>query len=225
MAVNNIICAITGKTGTGKSTLLKFLISEEYKKRNRNGMVILDYAGEHREFLKITKKFKHLKISRDIFNKKLINWEGLLSQNLYIIIEPYLLSANEYKDLVNSVCGALLKIKSRTIIIEETHLAAPLHQSVRENLGILITTGRKVGLDCFWTTQKVQSVNASLISESNIKITFLLDDINTTKRLRGVFTEKDILDLKKYEFLLKNSFTGSIIKGNTGSLDKIKSVI
>lgn len=50
--ISNIISFVCGKTGVGKSFLLNYLIHKEYELKRREGIVVLDFRGDHLNLLK-----------------------------------------------------------------------------------------------------------------------------------------------------------------------------
>jgi len=52
MPISNLLVFLAGKTGSGKSFALNYLIHREYELKRREGIVILDFRGDHLNLLK-----------------------------------------------------------------------------------------------------------------------------------------------------------------------------
>lgn len=225
MPQNNLICAILGKTGTGKSFSTNWIIHQEYEKKRRNGIVVLDIRADHLNLLK-KNDFHYLRISGEIFNNYNLDWVGILQKYPYVVIEPIKISREDYEKLADDISKGLLEVENRVFVLEEAHLALPVHTSIKRNLSVLITTGRKIGLDLYFTTQRAALVNSTAISQANIRISFLLDDLRDIDRMRGHFPpEIDLTKLKRFEFVAHNVFTHQFCKGTTNDLSVVNKII
>lgn len=223
--INNIIAFVCGKTGTGKSYLLNYLIHKEYELKRRGGIVILDFRGDHLGLIK-KKEFHYLRISGDILNNYNIRWGDVLTEYPYLVIEPYKLSRDEYQRLGNDIALGIVDIGNRVFFLEESQLCFPIHDTIRRGFGVLITTGRKIGIDFYFTSQRAGIVNSTAVSQANTRISFLLDDVNDIKRMLGHFpSEVDLTKLKRFQFVAHNAFTHKKIIGDTSNLGEIDSII
>lgn len=216
MPISNIISFLAGKTGTGKSFLLNYILRREVQLKRREGIIILDLRADHINLLK-EKEFHYLKISADIFNNYNIDWVGVLTKYPYLIIEPYKLSREEYENLANDIAGGIVDIGNRIFVLEEAGLAMPIFSGIRRNLSVLITTGRKLNIDIYFTSQRPAIVNTTAVAEANIRICFSVDDLSDIKRMRNYFEEEALLQLKRFQFIALNTFSHKEIKGDTSN--------
>jgi len=222
--ISNIICFICGKTGSGKSYLLNYILHKEYQLNRRGGMVILDLRGDHLNLLK-EPKFKYTRISGDILNNYNIDWGGILTAYPYLLIEPYKLSREEYEQLADNIAGGIVEIGNRIYVLEEAGLAFPVYSGVRRNLSVLIVSGRKLNLDCYFTSQRPSQVNTTAVAEANVRIAFSMDDKNDVQRMLSYFPNENFEELKRFDFLAKDTFTGEIVKGNTNNLQVLNKIL
>ena len=222
--ISNIICFVCGKTGVGKSFLLNYILHKEYQLNRRGGMVILDLRGDHLNLLK-EPKFKYTRISGDILNNYDIDWKGILTAYPYLIIEPYKITQEDYQNMGNQIALALVDIGNRIFVLEEAQLCFSVYDSIKKGFGILVTTGRKLGLDFYFTSQRPGIVNTTAVAEANIRIAFSLDDINDLQRMKSIFSETDLTQLKRFEFVAKNTFNHKQIKSDTNHLQMIDDII
>ena len=223
--VSNIIAFLCGKTGTGKSFLLNYLIHREYELKRRQGIVILDFRGDHLNLLK-QREFKYLRISGYILNNYNIDWVSVLNEYPFLIIEPWKLTQAEYQELGNQIALGIIEIGNRVFFLEESQLCFSVYDSIKRGFGILITTGRKIGIDFYFTSQRPGIVNSTAVSQANVRVAFTLDDINDVGRMRGHFPSGiDLTKLKRFEFVAYNVFSHKQTISNTSDLKKIDEII
>ncbi len=213
---------LVGKTGVGKSYLLNHILHEELKKKRREGMVILDLRGDHIDLVR--EGFRYIRISGSTFRRYNIDWEGVLKKYPYVLVEPYKLSMEEYGDLADDIAGGVVDNGNRTFVLEEAGIAMPVYSSGRRNLSVLVATGRGIGIDLYFTSQRPAQVNTTVISEANVRICFQLDEMNDVKRMKNIFPSDNLESLKRFEFIALNTFTHEKIKSDTyhpEAVDKI----
>ena len=223
MIVSNIICFIVGKTGTGKSFTLHYIIKKEYELKRREGICVLDLRDDHLALLKLP-DFYYLKITPLIFNYYDLDWAGILQKYPYLLISPHKLSREEYEKLADDIAKGITDIGNRIYVLEEAGLAFPVYSGIRRNLSVLITTGRKLNVDFYFTSQRPSFVSTVAVSQANIRIAFTMDDTNDINRVKTYFENVDIANLKRFEFVARNEFTHEQVISNTNdlrSLDKI----
>lgn len=225
MPINNTIAFVCGKTGCGKSFLMNSLIQREYELRRRAGIVILDLHGDHLNVINHP-EFRYLRVSGDMVRRYKFDWEGILKKYPYIIIETDKIDQAGYQKLGNDIAAALVEVRDRAFFLEEAHLCFPIHDTIRGGFGILVTTGRKLGIDFYFITQRPSTVNTTAVSQANVRISFVLDDINDLQRMRGHFPpEVDLSSLKRFEFVGYNVFTHKMVKGSTDNVSVVDDLI
>lgn len=222
MVVSNKIISIIGKPGCGKSYLTNRLIEKDINRNERGGIVILDFQGEYLNFVK--KGFKYLKVDPSIFRHYYLNWVGILEKYPYIIIEPFGLTIEEYQKLGNQIASAIIKVEQRSFYLEEAHLCFPVHSSLMQGFGELVTTGRKLGIDFIFVCQRSSTINTTAIATANLRICFQQDEPNDIKKMQSYFSQYKIDELKRFEFVAKNTMTHQTIKGNTSNCDIIDQI-
>jgi len=223
--VSNIISFICGKTGTGKSYLLNYLIHREYELKRRGGIVVLDFRGDHLNLLK-QPDFHYLRISGDILNNYSIDWEGVLKEYPYLIVEPYKLTQEEYQQLGNDIALGIIEVQNRVFFLEECQLCFSVYDSIKRGFGVLITTGRKIGIDFYFTSQRAGIVNSTAVSQANVRISFTLDDVNDLQRMRTHFSsEINLAELRRFEFVAYNVFSHEQVISNTSDLNKVDKIL
>jgi len=222
--ISNIICCVFGKTGVGKSTLTNYAINKEYQIKRRGGIVILDHKEDHKNLLKY-QDFVRLPITDRIFNNYNLDWKGILKEYPYIIVEPIKLSRDEYEKLADDIAGGLIEVENRVYVIEEAQLAFPVNGSIRRSLSVLVTTGRKIGIDLYFTSQRPAMCNSVAVSQSNIRICFAVDDLVDLKRTSTYFSGVELEKLKRFQFVCKNTMNHKQIVGSTSDLSVVDEVI
>lgn len=222
--VTNIICFVVGKTGSGKSYLLNHILHKELITKRRSGMVILDLRGDHLNLLD-SNGFFYLRISANILRRYKIDWEGIIKKYPYLIVEPYKLSMEEYGELADDIAGGVVETGDRVFVLEEAAIGLPIYSSNRRNMSVLVTTGRGLGIDFYFTSQRPASVNTTAVAEANVRVCFPVDDINDVKRMKGYFPDDDLSLLKRFEFIALNTFTHEKIKSDTYHLPAIDKII
>lgn len=222
--ITNIICSIIGKTGSGKSTFLNKLLKEDFRRKRREGIVVLDLRGDHLNLIKEC-DFHYLSFFEEYLDLK-IDYVKLIKKNKFLIIEPIKISREGYEILSDLIAGAVLEVGNRIFVLEEASLSAPVYQSIRKNLSILATTGRKLGIDFYFTTQRPSLVNTTIISQANVRVSFALDDKNDLNRVKSYFnSSEDLNNLKRFEFLIKNEFNHKEAKSDTNKVEEIFDII
>ena len=222
--ISNVLCFLTGKTGCGKSFALNYLLHREYELKRRAGIVCLDLRADHLNLLKLS-GFHYLRISANILHNYDLNWAGILAEYPYLIIEPYKLSREEYEKLADDIAEGIIEVGNRIYVLEESGLAFPVYTGIRRNLSVLITTGRKLGIDFYFTSQRPSFVSTVAVSQANIRICFSFDDLNDLQRMRTYFSDVSLSKLKRFEFVARNEFTHKQIISNTSDLKKIDEII
>jgi len=222
--VSNLIVFLAGKTGTGKSFALNYLIHREYELQRREGIVVLDLRDDHINLLK-EKDFHYLRISPNILNNYELDWEGILGKYPYLIIVPYKLSREEYEKLADDIAEGIVEVGNRIYVLEEAGLAFPVYTGIKRNLSVLITTGRKLGIDFYFTSQRPSFVSTVAVSQANIRICFSVDDSNDIYRMKTYFKDIDLTKLERFQFVARNEFSHEQIQSDTSNLQIIDKVI
>jgi DNA helicase HerA-like ATPase len=224
MAVTNVIGFVSGKTGTGKSYCLNYILRREYELKRREGIVILDLQGDHVNLLR-EQKFFYLPMGKKNYDTYRFNWVGILQKYPYIIIEPQKFSGEDYGNLADDIAGAIMEIGNRTFVIEESHFAMPTNNSMKHHLSALITTGRKLGIDLYFTSQRPALVNTTAVTQANLRIGFFVDDPNDMKRMNGFFADYDLSKLAFLQFVANNNRDRKVLKGDNNHLSELDSLI
>lgn len=222
--VTNIIGFVGGKTGTGKSYCLHYILEREYALKRRGGIVILDLQGDHVSLIKGT-EFQYLPVSRELFMGYKLDWVGILQKYPYLIIEPTKFAEGEYGQLADNIAGAIMEIGNRTFVIEESHFAMPTYVSMKHDLSALITTGRKLGIDLYFTTQRPALVNTTAVTQANLRIGFYVDEKNDIQRMNSYFPGYDLSQLQFLEFVANNNRERKILKSDNNHLSELDKVI
>jgi hypothetical protein len=225
--INNIICFLCGKTGCGKSYTLNYILHREYELKRRKGIVVWDLRDDHLNLLKLS-DFYYLKISPLIFHYYDLDWSGILQKYPYLIISPYKLSTEECEILVDDIAKGIIDIGNRIFVLEEAGVAFPVYagiRRIRRNLSVLIATGRKLGIDIYFTSQRPQQVASIAISQANIRISFQLTDHNDLARVNSYFENVDISKLERFQFVARNDFTNEQIIGSTDNLKVLDKIL
>jgi hypothetical protein len=222
--ISNIICFLCGKTGCGKSYTLNYILHREYKLKRREGIVVLDLRDDHLNLLKLP-DFYFLKITPLIFNYYDLDWAGILQKYPYLLISPYKISREEYEKLTDDIAKGIVDIGNRIFVLEEAGLAFPVYSGIRRNLSVLITTGRKLGIDFYFTSQRPSFVSTVAVSQANIRIAFTMDDANDINRVKTYFENVDIANLKRFEFVARNEFTHEQVISNTSNLKVLDKIL
>jgi hypothetical protein len=184
----------------------------------------LDLRDDHLNLLKFP-DFYYLKITPLIFNYYDLDWTGILQKYPYLLISPHKLSREEYEQLADDIAKGIVDIGNRIYVLEEAGMAFPIFSSIRRNLSVLVTTGRKLGIDFYFTSQRPSQVNTTAVSEANVRIAFSMDDKNDVQRMASYFPNENFEGLKRFEFFAKDTFTGKIIKGNTNNLQGLDKIL
>jgi len=222
--IENRIVFIVGKTGTGKSYTLNYILHREYELKRREGICVLDIRDDHLNLLKLP-NFYYLKITPLIFNYYDLDWAGILQKYPYLLVSPHKLSREEYEKLADDVAKGIIDIGNRVYVLEEAGMAFPIYTGIRRNLSVLITTGRKLGIDFYFTSQRPQQVATTAISQANIRISFQLTDHNDLSRVNPYFTNFDVSKLERFQFVARNDFTNEQITGNTNDLKVLDKIL
>lgn len=110
--------------------------------------------------------------------------------------------------------------------MEECQLCFSVYDSIKRGFGILTTTGRKIGIDFYFTSQRPGIVNSTAVSQANVRVAFTLDDINDISRMRGHFpTGVDLTKLKRFQFIAYNTFSHQLVVSDTNHLKKINPIV
>jgi hypothetical protein len=222
--ISNLIVFLCGKTGCGKSYTLNYIIHREYELKRREGICVLDLRDDHLNLLKLP-DFYYLKITPLIFNYYDLDWAGILQKYPYLLVSPHKLSREEYEKLADDIAKGIVDIGNRIYVLEEAGLAFPVYSGIRRNLSVLITTGRKLNVDFYFTSQRPSFVSTVAVSQSNVRITFTMDDINDINRVKTYFENVDISKLKRFEFVCANEFSHQQIIGNTNDLKDLDKLL
>lgn len=194
--------------------------------RRRGGIVILDLQGDHWGLKDETNEFYGFPISEDIFLTKKIDWVGVLKKYPYLIVSPKAgFDGEQYGALGDEIAGAIMEIGNRTFVIEEAQFAMPVKTSIQHNLAALITTGRKLGIDLYFTTQRPAFVSTTAIAQANTRITFLVDDVNDLKRLQPYFPKDDLTKLQRFHFAATNNFNHDTLVGDNNHLSQLDKIV
>jgi len=222
--ISNLIVFLVGKTGCGKSFTLHHILKKEYELKRRAGICILDLRDDHLAFLKLP-GFHYLKISPNILNNYELDWAGILTKYPYLLVSPSKLSREEYEQLADDIAKGIVEVGNRIYVLEEAGLAFPVYSGIRRNLSVLITTGRKLNVDFYFTSQRPSFVSTVAVSQANVRISFSMDDANDINRVKTYFENVDISTLKRFEFVARNEFSHKQVIGNTNNLKVLDEIL
>lgn len=223
--ISNILCFIVGKPGSGKSHSLNYILHKELQMKRRAGIVILDLRADHINLIKTSEEFFYLKISPRILNNYKLNWAGILAKYPYVVIEPFKMSRDEYMELTERVAQGVLDVENRILVIEEAQMAMPVNSGIRRNMSAIITSGRKLGIDVYFTSQRPALVDTTAVSEANTRIVFSMDDVNDLKRIKPYVLGEKIETLDRFQFVAINNFTHNKIRSDTYHLETLDKII
>jgi len=222
--ISNRIVFLSGKTGCGKSFALNYLIHREYELKRREGIVVLDLRDDHLNLLK-EKDFYYLRISPNILNNYELDWAGILTKYSYLLVSPFKLSREEYEQLADNIAEGIVEIGNRVYVLEEAGLAFPVYSGIRRNLSVLITTGRKLGIDFYFTSQRPSFVSTVAVSQANVRICFSVDDQNDIQRMKSYFSDVDLSKLQRFQFVARNEFSHEQIQSDTNNLKDLDKIL
>jgi GTPase SAR1 family protein len=220
---SNVILYCVGKTGVGKSYFLNYVLHKEIEKKRREGIVILDLRSDHVDLLQ--EGFALCQVSHEMMSRLNIDWAGYLNTYKNVVVVPYKLSMEEYGDLADDLAGGVIDNGNRIFVLEEAGHGLPVYSSNHRNLSVLTTTGRGLGIDFFFTSQRPAQVNTTAVSEANVRVCFQLDEMNDIRRMKNIFPTDNIESLKRFEFIALNTFNHEKVRSDTYHLEAVDKII
>ena len=206
--MQNYIWLILGKSGTGKSYLGRYIVSEYVRQKKRKYHIVIDLSDEH--FYSGLKDigFKLTEVNRNVITKD-IDWQNIFSKYPNLIIEVTDLLDEEIIRLMDNIGKALFKLGNALLVIDEAHqFFERFHYS--EELARLFRGGRKYYIDIMLITQMVVDLGLVARKQANILVSFQLTEKNDVEMVSRYFDidEEELANLRDYKFILKNLRTG-----------------
>lgn len=206
--MQNLICLVLGKSGTGKSYFTRHLIVEYLEKKKRKHHIVIDLSPDHFYSGLKEKGFKLTEIDRN--NVKInIDWEKVLSIYPNVVLEVVDLLDEEIIYLLDGLGKDLFKIGDTLLVIDEAHqFFKRFHYS--EELARLFRGGRKYYIDIVMVTQMITDLEMIARKQANTIVSFQITEENDVKKVSSLFgvDETVLRGLGEYQFLVKNLRTG-----------------
>ena len=188
----------------GKSTIGKFI--QSLYPRN----IVIDTMNEYKtepaitdldSFLLFLKQNKNAN-----FGKLIFRWPRGTSENSRMNTFQYL-------------CEAVFLFGNVNFTVEECHRYCTPH-TILSAYSDLLTGGRHNFVSLVNSSQRYSKVNGDIPSQSDSKFCGMLDEENDLKAACNLFVgcRNEIMNLRRYEFLNKNTLTKEIVSMNTGIL-------
>jgi DNA helicase HerA-like ATPase len=200
---------VLGTTGSGKSYFTSYLISKYIALKQRKHIVIVDSTDSYKEGLSW---LKHCDVPPVDFSS--IDFESIISQNPYVLFEVSGLLPVQDVAFLDSLCLAIMNVGDVFFVCDEAHRYLPKDKPSNQFL-ILLREGRKRYIDPCLITQFPVDLNLIARRQANSLVVFkLLDDTDTERT--GFYLEmrpEEIMNLKLYEFILKDRDTGESVRG------------
>ena len=203
---------IVGKKGSGKSYYAGYIL-ECLLFRTKKPFVILDYHKEHLGFTDIAgvKKFK---LTEDYIGR--INWKRLILSCKGLIVYP----EKVYRHLVNQefseICRVIMEIENTLLLVDECSNLAP-NNAIDENFELVVTEGRKFGVELISADQRTQQIDKTILSQSSKLVCFTMFEENDLSHVKGIFPDVNQLrHLKRFLALEYDSDKGTIRKVRAG---------
>ena len=208
MVKANKIITILGKSGSGKSYLFNYIIRCAIENGKRG--VLIDYSGEHLTLANEYKDVYVLNVTSEILerlNASILS--RIFEEFRWIIITPEGLDFEQMRRLGNKIAEAVYKTGNMVLAVEEAHLFCP-NERILKWIQVCVTTGRKLGIDMIFVTPRAADIDSRIISQSNLRIAFQLDEENDLRKVSPFFDNaREVLpNLRKFEYVMKDTFSG-----------------
>ncbi len=182
---------ISGRTGTGKTHLVKYYLLPHYNK-----YVFYDVKRENSDVIHdvIITTPKELKNNINKYDK--------------VLYQPKNLTDKDFND----VCEIVFNARDNTLYMDEAALVSSPTKILYWHR-ILVTQGRSYGVGSINTTQRPRDVNNTLISEAEHLFVFSLNletDIVKIKQMTGTAAD-EVYFLPEHHFLYYNVRTNKSI--------------
>lgn len=168
---------IAGQSGWGKSWLCQQRV--ERNAENVDRVVVLDHEDEFRGLVKSGLcDWMGLGSVESQFDRGA--WATLLNENPRLVVAKDV-GADEWQDSIGAIAKAAEALDGETLlVIDESHLVAPLRASIPQAVEEIATTGRGRGVASIWVTQRLAKLDSTISSQCD-------------RRLLGGFTSENDL--------------------------------
>ncbi len=200
--------AVFGKSGTGKSWLLHWIIANYLKYDLRDRVIVLNTTIKDYSYLS---GYDIEKISLDQSSPEQLNWEKILLEHPRLYIE--LLSREEAGERhIDNLCRTVLGMGNTFLAVDEGHAIFPKYSNA-DLLYAVIREGRKHGIDYMLGTQQPVDLATTAMGLANMIISFRIDkDTHVEKigdRIGAPYSE--IQNLENYEYFVFNDAESGLL--------------
>lgn len=195
MNLDNKIWTVIGKKGSGKSHLVADMVRYYHENNIRDKIILLDSSRDYIDDKKLN-FFKYAELEQIKDNLDRFNFHKLIDQEDYILFDLSGLSRENFLDTADQIAKSVYQFPNSLIIVEEAYLFVPKMRQ-KSQFEVLISGGRKKGIDQIYITQRFQQLNLLVFSQTDVLISFRLNESRSIKKMLKHFPEITAEDLKK----------------------------
>ena len=214
----NVRLVLTGQSGTGKSTMLRWMLATVMHLRRRSTVLLLDHKSDHWPFLKAW-GFSRLELGPEQARRP-INWAAVQKQYPFLFVHADGLLESERVKLADTLGWNHLHTPASLLIVEECSYYYPAVGKRPEGLERLANAGRASGSDLWLVCQRLQDVHPKGLSAANYIISFRLREPNSRRKAgellgAGREVEQDLASLPNFTYLESDVERGLLRRGKT----------
>lgn len=179
---------VLGMKGSGKSYYAGYCLETRIF-QTKKPFVILDYHAEHIGFTAIA-GVKKIELTEEYVGR--INWKKLILSCKGLVVYPYKMFREQVNTEFGEICRVLMEVENTILMVEEAHNLAP-NNAINPYYEMVITEGRKFGIDTINISQRTADLDKSVISQSSNLVCFKLFEENDISHLKGIYPEPERL--------------------------------
>lgn len=164
-------CLLAAASGWGKSWYAQAVLETNLTSGQFDGVIICDYKDEFRGLVKADLA-KHYIVGPREADWGVAKWRAALEQAPNLVLARLeTLDQDSYRDILATVIkAARILDETRLVAIDEAHFVAEQGAKTPEEITGLATTGRGEGASSMWITQRLQTLDETVLSQCNTRI-------------------------------------------------------
>jgi nucleoside-triphosphatase THEP1 len=188
----NIRLCLTGQSGTGKSKLLQWIITQYIKNEKRRYYVVIDDRESNVKYLEKEHGFYIQDINDNMVqNLDNINFKNFIKHHEKVCLIPTYLEQEDITKIIDEISISAYKLTDILLCIDEAHSFLKRGKYFSNNFSKVVRGGRKDGICSIISTHRITDIDPDYLALFNLFVSLRNTEENTLKKLNNYYNKFD----------------------------------